>query len=284
MKKYIQHDFLKIAHITATEWQHPLHGHNHFEIVFIHKGKGSHCLSGVHYPYKENSLFLLSPADIHRFIIEEETEFTFLKFTIVYLKNIENIQVQSNWNKDVDELLVFAGRQESFAPKTEATAHKIAQLIDLILCEWKETRDENNEVMYLLIKSLLLIMKRNVSCVPVKTTQKYLAKITALVNYIHEHIYETDLIQVNNLANQFGYSKHYLGLYFKEQMGVTLIDYISDYKLHLIINRLKFSSFSIKEISNELGFNDLSHFNKFFKRNKGINPTDFRKQIKPLIV
>jgi len=279
MKKYIQHEFLKIAHFTATEWEHPLHSHNHFEIVFIHKGKGSHCLSGAHYPYKENSLFLLSPQDIHRFIIEEETEFTFLKFTGVYLKNIGNIQVQGEWNKDIDELLVYSNRQQSFTPSTDSAARKISQLINLILAEWRDTKDENSELIFMLIRTLFLYMKKNINYLPIKSSGVNTSKINELVNYIHNHIYEPELIQINNLAEQFGYSKHYFGLYFKEQMGVTLGEYISSYKMHLIINRLKYSLFSIKEISYELGFTDLSHFNKFFKKNKGINPSDFRKRL-----
>ncbi len=277
IKKYIQHDFLKISHFVAREWQHPLHSHNHFEIIFVHSGKGSHCLSGAHYPYEANSLFLLAPSDIHRFIIEEETEFTFLKFTNVYFKSIGNIPVQHTLNKDIDKLLIYAGRQENFTPKTSKAAEKTAQLISLILGEWQETLNENSEIIFLLIRTLLLFLQKNICSHTLKRQGQHRAKITELIHYLHEHIYSMEFTQIDHLASQFGYSRHYLGLFFKEHTGSTLRNYISEYKLHLISNRLKYSSFSIKEISHELGFTDLSHFNKFFKKHKGINPTDFRK-------
>jgi AraC-like DNA-binding protein len=57
---------------------------------------------------------------------------------------------------------------------------------------------------------------------------------------------------------------------------MTLRDYVNQYKLHIMENRLQYSSLSIKEISDELGFTDLSHFNKFFKSHKGMSPSAFR--------
>ena len=278
MKKYIQHEFLKISNFTTQVWEHPLHNHNHFEIVFIHKGKGSHCLSGVHYPYRANSIFLLAPDDIHRFIIEEETEFTFLKFTNVYFKNIENIQAAGTWNQDMDEFLIHAAQHRAFNPENSMAAHKINQLIGVILSEWKETHNESSDVIVLLIRALLLIIKKGMCSLTFKSSGHHASKITGIINYIHEHIYNTELIQITHLARQSGYSKHYLGLFFKEHTGITLRDYISQYKLNLVVNRLKHSSFSIKEISQELGFTDMSHFNKFFKQHKGINPTEFRNK------
>lgn len=63
-------------------------------------------------------------------------------------------------------------------------------------------------------------------------------------------------------------------------MGISVKKYISDYKFKLIENRLKFGNSMIKEISNEFGFTDLSHFNKFLKNQGGINPKDIRKKSK----
>src|SRR5882757_9754561 len=113
MKRYIQHEDLKISHFTTTRWEHPVHNHNHFEIIFIHKGKGRHCLSGSHYPYSSGNLFLLAPSDTHHFEIEEETEFTFLKFTNVYLGGVGNIQMQEKFNQEIDHLLMEAQRRNA---------------------------------------------------------------------------------------------------------------------------------------------------------------------------
>jgi AraC-like DNA-binding protein len=46
----------------------------------------------------------------------------------------------------------------------------------------------------------------------------------------------------------------------------------------MIENRLRQSSRSIKEISYEMGFTDMSHFNKFFHKYKGVSPREYRLQ------
>jgi AraC-like DNA-binding protein len=275
VKRYIQHEFLKVSHFAANEWHHPVHNHNHFEIIFVHRGKGSHCLSGMHHPYSGKSLFLLAPCDFHHFTIEEETEFTFLKFTNVYLNGVGNIQVQQRWNQEMDHLLIQT-RRRSPLPESGADLKKIDQLVWLIVEEWNQTKNETNEAIFFLIQALLSIIRRNMQIPLSQGKQKHSEKITGILNYLHQHIYSAEHIQLEQLAGTFGYSKHYLGIFFKEQTGVTLRDYVNQYKLHLIENRLQYSSLSIKEISNELGFTDLSHFNKFFKSHKRVSPSAFR--------
>ena len=56
--------------------------------------------------------------------------------------------------------------------------------------------------------------------------------------------------------------------------------YISNYKTKLIEHRLQFSDKRINEIAYEFGFTDESHFNKFFKKQRGNSPSEFRKVIR----
>lgn len=274
MKRYIQHEFLKISHFESKKWEHPVHNHNHFEIIFIHSGKGIHHLSGNSQPYSGYSLFLLTPSDYHSFEIKEKTLFTFLKFTNVYLNGIGNIQVQSNWNQHMDELLMYQAGQHVSLLQNEKDAVKTDELLKIIVDEWKGTKNETNETIFFLIQAILAIIKRNISSTNFKSGNDRTATI---INYIHKNIYNQEATQAEHLADVFGFSKNYFGIYFKDQTGVNLRDYINSYKLNLITNRLKYSSFSIKEICNELGFSDLSHFNKFFKTRTGQNPTQYRK-------
>lgn len=276
MKRYIQHEFLKISHFESTNWEHPVHNHNHFEIIFIHAGKGIHHLSGNSQPYSGHSLFLLTPSDYHSFEIKENTLFTFLKFTNVYLNGIGNIQVQTNWNQHMDELLMYPIAHHDSLLQDEKDAVKTDKLLRIIVDEWKGTKNETNETIFFLIQAILSIIKRNISSTSLKAGND---RTTAIINYIHKNIYNLENTQAEHLADVFGFSKNYFGIYFKEQTGINLRDYINSYKLNLIVNRLKYSSFSIKEICNELGFSDLSHFNKFFKTHSGQNPSQYRKAL-----
>jgi AraC-like DNA-binding protein len=53
--------------------------------------------------------------------------------------------------------------------------------------------------------------------------------------------------------------------------------YITGYRIKMIEHRLMHSDMRMGEIVTELGFTDESHLNKFFRKQKGISPTVFRK-------
>lgn len=280
MKRYIQHEFLKVHHFISAEWEHPVHNHNHFEMIFIHRGKGIHSLSGATYLYDGPALFLLTPSDYHSFVIEEETEFTFLKFTNVYLDKVENIQAHNYWYKQLDELLIHAKRNRFPLLKSKADMEKTNALMRLIVSEWEQSFDQNNETLFILIQAVFSILKRNIPSIIPNPEHKQCDKITKMVHYIHNNIFCAERTHLNHLADTFSYSKHYIGIFFKEQTGVTLREYVNSYKVKLIENRLQYSSLSIKEISQEMGFTDLSHFNKYFKNYNTISPSVYRKQVK----
>lgn len=264
MKRYIQHEDLKISHFTTRRWEHPVHNHNHFEIIFIHRGKGEHCLSGSHYPYSGACLFLLAPSDTHHFEIAEETEFTFLKFTNVYL--------------DIPQLLMDDHRRHAPLLEGSSEAQKAGRLVRLITEEWQQISGGSDETIFFLIQALLSLIRRNIQTAPIQDVHPlHTEKISAIINYLHSHIYSPEHTKLEHLAGQFGYSQHYLGIFFKEQTGIPLRDYVNRYRMQLIEHRLRHSSHSIKEISNEMGFTDQSHFNKFFKTHKGMSPSAFRE-------
>ena len=279
MQRYIQHEFLKVSHFTTREWPHPVHNHNHFEIVFIHRGKGVHSLSGMRYPYDGPTLFLLAPCDFHYFEIREKTEFTFLKFTNVYLSGVGDARMQQGWNQEMDHLLVQMRRRHDPLTTTEKDTLKMDRLIRLITEEWNENPKETSETIFFLIQALLSLIRRNLAPTLAAGPNPNTEKITHLLHYLHQNIYSAEHTSLEHLADVFSYSKNYLGILFKQQTGATLRDYTSQYKFHLAENRLQYSSLSIKEITQELGFTDLSHFSKFFRAHKGMSPSAFREKL-----
>ena len=65
-------------------------------------------------------------------------------------------------------------------------------------------------------------------------------------------------------------------------MGVTIFEYLNQIKIELACNLLMDNELSIIEIGFDSGFNNLSHFNKQFKRIIGMPPSQYRKQFKGL--
>jgi len=102
-------------------------------------------------------------------------------------------------------------------------------------------------------------------------------KALDIIQYIHANIYDPERLKAEHISGAFGISLAYLGRYFKKQTGKTMQDYIANYRLKLVENRLLHSTVRLSEIVDELGFSDESHLNKFFRKHRGVNPSEFRK-------
>ena len=66
--------------------------------------------------------------------------------------------------------------------------------------------------------------------------------------------------------------------FFKETMGCGFIQYLNDYRLTLAAKLLQTTDDSILHISEQTGFENLSYFNRLFKRKYHRTPTTYREQ------
>ena len=94
-------------------------------------------------------------------------------------------------------------------------------------------------------------------------------------DYIHLHLDEE--ISIDLLAKNEGYAPYYFSHKFKEEMHMSVADYIKKAKIEQAKILLRDSHLSINEIVAELGFNSRNHFFTTFKKATGMSPSEYRK-------
>ncbi len=99
-------------------------------------------------------------------------------------------------------------------------------------------------------------------------------RVQKVQRYIAEH-YQED-IRLNTLADLVGMTPVSFSRFFRLRTGRTLSDYIIDIRLGSATRLLVDSQRTIAEICYDCGFNNLSNFNRMFKRKKGCSPKEFR--------
>ena len=86
-----------------------------------------------------------------------------------------------------------------------------------------------------------------------------------------------DEVRLAQLADIAGMSPSAFSRFFKLHTGRNLTDYIIDIRLGAASRMLVDTSRSVSEISYQCGFNNLSNFNRIFKKKKNCSPTEFRE-------
>ena len=101
-------------------------------------------------------------------------------------------------------------------------------------------------------------------------------KLYTAVEYIHEHFTDRG-ITVENLARLCGMSDTYFRRLFVARFGVTPLKYINDMRLSRAKELLQSDYYTIEEIAEECGFNNINYFSLFIKKETGLPPSSYRK-------
>lgn len=99
--------------------------------------------------------------------------------------------------------------------------------------------------------------------------------IVIAIEYIREHIQEN--LTIDTIAEALELNPSYLSKLFKQEMQVSISQYIRDEKIKIACDMLRHLNVSSLDIANYLGFSSQSHFIQVFKKQTGYTPEEFRK-------
>jgi len=101
-----------------------------------------------------------------------------------------------------------------------------------------------------------------------------------IINKIKEYVrnnYSKGLT-LEEIAESVYLSPYYISRLFKEEQGITIMDYLTKVRIEEAKKFLRNPKYNIDEISEKIGYNDPSYFSKVFRRQVGLSPTQFRQK------
>lgn len=100
------------------------------------------------------------------------------------------------------------------------------------------------------------------------------SRLHHVLHYIHEHL--TERIPVDTLSRKAYLSRNIFFKWFKEQFGLTPLEYINRERIRLAKQLLAASRGSISDVSSHCGFADVNYFVRVFRKSEGITPGAYR--------
>lgn len=109
-----------------------------------------------------------------------------------------------------------------------------------------------------------------------KKDYKSLEKMKLILKFVENNYMEK--ITIEDVAKEVSLSQSHFMKYFKNTMGTSFIDYLNEYRLTMASRLLISSDSSILDIAAEVGFDNLSYFNRSFKKRFQQTPREYRKR------
>ena len=111
--------------------------------------------------------------------------------------------------------------------------------------------------------------------IPSKNANNFNPLIENIKNYIETNL-EYDM-KISRVAKIFHYNEEYLGRLFKKETHMSFSDYVSKQRIERAKRLLIETNDSVVSIAVKVGFNNVTYFNRVFKKYLNMTPLEFRK-------
>ncbi|MFT3700772.1 MAG: AraC family transcriptional regulator [Agriterribacter sp.] len=159
--------------------------------------------------------------------------------------------------------------------------NEVSELINKLIRICSGTNQSKNIYADLNLKELLirLVQSQHLEQVIKEASgQPNMGRWQFVLDYIHQHI--GDKILINELSIKSHLNRTSFFKMFKEQFGITPIEYITRERVRLAKHLLTDTNHNITEISWQSGFSDVNYFVRLFKKTEGVTPGVYRSLIK----
>jgi len=263
--------FIIMNHVNAT-FDYAVHYHPEYELNLVMETSGERIVGDSINEYSGTDLVFIGPNTYHKWTGNNKGNGSH----VITIQFPEDLFDQSILDRKlmapINELLKKSYRGIEFSEKTKKEMkQRILDLCDShgfdsilkflsILHDLATSRDQNL-LASSTFKSKFEIPKSR--------------RIKKVVQYIHTH-YDED-IMLTDVSDMINMSDSAFSHFFKRRTQRSFSDYLIDIRIGNACRKLLETNHNISEICYNCGFNNISNFNRLFKKRKGCTPSKFRE-------
>jgi len=272
-------DCFYIVERNKSEFTFPLHNHSAYELNYVENAKGVQRIVGDSVEIiGDYDLVLITGRELehtwqnHACKSTDINEITIQFSSDFFLRSF----IEKNQFRSIKEMIEKAQKGISFPT---STILKIRPLL--------KSLSHEKQGFYAVITFLTILYELSVcdekrtlssssfACIEQSHDSRRIKKVD---DYLNRHFNEE--VRLSVLAELINMSEVSFSRFFKLRTGKSLTDYLINIRLGHVTRFLADSTQTIAEICYNCGFNNLSNFNRIFKKNKGCTPKEFRENYK----
>jgi AraC-like DNA-binding protein len=247
---------------------YPPHHHINFEIVFVLKGKATHVINGIKYPWHKNRCSIIRPSDNHYYKdTTNHIPFSY-EHKDIYATSEQVKKICDALDSNLYKKIISHPDPIEFFISDECIYSTLNKIEAMRTCSDKTLALSLHSIILATIITQWLLSQQNLS----QKCPEWITTLTTDLNNI-----EILALSVSDIAKRTGYSLPYFSRTFKQFMGETFISYVTKKRMHSSLGLLK-SGMSIINISQALGYSNPSTFCRHFHNEFGCPPNKYRQK------
>ncbi len=269
-------DSLYIADRRKKEFTYPIHNHEVFELNFVEHAAGVRRIVGdSNETIDEYDLVLITSPDLEHVWEQNDCKSEDIHEVTVqfYLDLDENGFFGRTPFVSIRKMMLEARKGVAFSMEDILRVYNLLVTLSGIKDKFYAVT-QFLTILYELSKSTAMrpLASSSYAKVEVVSDSRRVLKVKNFIakNYMDE-------IRLSTVAGIAGMSPSAFSRFFKLHTGRTLSDYVIDMRLGYASRMLVDTTKSVAEICYDCGFNNLSNFNRIFKKKKNCSPTEFRE-------
>lgn len=271
-----QSDCFTVFSRVKSEFDFPIHYHEEFELNFIRHAKGAKRVIGGHIEtIDETELVLVGPNLQHgwfthkcksRDIHEVTTQFHRDLLDDKFLHRNQMSFIRNMFQQSLRGILFSRQTTEAIMPRILSLPEKsgFESVLELL------------SILHTLSTSQDMRILSDISFQATDTITYNSRRIEAVMAYLNKN-FERD-ITLSEVARQVAMSEVAFSRFFKVRTGKTFVDTLNEIRLGHASRMLIDTTQSVSEIAYRCGFNNMSNFNRIFKKKKHCTPKEFREE------
>lgn len=274
-RQYMEAEDFEVFYYQDTDIKHvSTHFHNYYEFYFFLEGDVDYEIDGVKYPLQYGDFLLIPPGLRHRPVFKSMN--TPYRRFVLWL-NKEYYEQLCALSSDFDYGFNYTKQKSHYHFRTDYITFQQLQgkLLDMIE-EMHSKRIFHKLNSHLMVTTFLISLNRIIYDMNHKVSPSYEnALYLSVCDYINNHLSEE--LSLDKLASFFYVSKYHISHIFKENMGISVHQYILKKRLQASKNTI-LSGEAFSTVVSQYGFNDYTSFYRAFRKEFGLSPKEYREQ------
>lgn len=258
--------FLKYSNL------HFPHRHSFYHLIFFTKGGGSHSIDFDRFDVQQSQIYFMIPGQVHTWEFEGEVEGYVVNFSTAFF---QSFLLRPEY---IETFSFFAGNtKDGVINLSDEKALVVQNTFEDLVAQSDQRKDHRwDMIRVLLLKIFLTIEQKNVEENTHDTSNYNYALLKNFQKLIEKNYKKLKLPM--EYAELLYITPNHLNGLCKDQTGISAGELIRN-RIILEAKRMLINQhLGIAEIAYELNFKDNSYFTKFFKKQVGVTPEEFRKK------